>query len=91
MDCTEATTPFNLRMLRSHLIAALRDWKDVFDRFPILDSPACHAIRAYFRLERFTPRYKDTGWKPKWELEDLRERTAIGPVDVKALIDFSLD
>ena len=59
--------------IASRFVVALRDWKDIFDRFPILDSPAYHAIRAYFRWERFTPRYKNTGWKPKWELQDLRE------------------
>ena len=59
--------------IASRFVVALRDWKDVFDRFPILDSPAYHAIRAYFRWERITPRYKNTGWKPKWELQDIRE------------------
>jgi hypothetical protein len=59
--------------IASRFVVALRAWKDIFDRFPILDSPAYHAIRAYFRWERFTPRYKNTGWKPKWELQDLRE------------------
>jgi len=52
---------------------SVREWKDIFDRFPILDSPAHHAIRAYFHWERFTPRYRNTGWKPGWEIQDLRE------------------
>ena len=41
-------------------------WKDVFDRFPVLTSPAYHAFRAWFRWEPLafpanvsmpTPRY----------------------------------
>jgi len=27
-------------------LIALRDWKDIFDRYPVLDSPAFYAIRA---------------------------------------------
>jgi hypothetical protein len=36
----------------SRFVIALRDWKDIFERFPILDSPAYHAIRAYFHWGR---------------------------------------
>ncbi len=44
----------------------LAGWKDVFDRYPVLTSPAYHAFRAWFRWESFpfpaniplpTPRY----------------------------------
>jgi len=34
---------------------ALADWKDVFDKYPVLDSPAYHAFRTFFgwnQLER---------------------------------------
>ena len=42
-------------------------WKDIFDRFPIVTSPAYHAMRAWFRWEAVpvppglhapTPRYQ---------------------------------
>jgi hypothetical protein len=29
-------------------VALFRDWRDVFDRFPIPDSPSYHALRAHF-------------------------------------------
>ena len=32
--------------IASHLVIALRDWKYIFDCFPILDSPASHGIMA---------------------------------------------
>jgi hypothetical protein len=50
--------------IASRFVIALRGWKDIFDRFPILDSPAYHAIRAYFRWERFTPRCKTPAGNP---------------------------
>jgi len=43
--------------IASRFVVALRDWKDIWGRFPILNSPAYHSIRAYFHWERFTPRY----------------------------------
>ena len=33
-------------------IALFRGWRDVFDRFPIPDSPSYHALRAHFRWPR---------------------------------------
>lgn len=63
---------FGIPVASRHVIA-LRAWKDVFDRFPLLDSPAYHAIRAYFGWERLQARYRNTGWKPAWELQDERE------------------
>jgi hypothetical protein len=30
-------------------VALFRGWRDVFDRFPIPDSPSYHALRAHFR------------------------------------------
>jgi hypothetical protein len=33
----------------SDTIALFREWREVFDRFPIADSPSYHALRAYFR------------------------------------------
>jgi len=30
-------------------VTLFRDWRDVFDRFPIPDSPSYHALRAHFR------------------------------------------
>ncbi len=32
-------------------------WKDVFDRFPVLTSPAFHAFRAHFGWERLPARF----------------------------------
>jgi len=32
-----------------YTVDLFRDWHDVFDRFPIVTSPAYHAFRAYFR------------------------------------------
>jgi hypothetical protein len=32
--------------------AVLREWKQVFDRFPLVTSPAYHAFRAWFGWER---------------------------------------
>ncbi|HEY0789721.1 MAG TPA: hypothetical protein VGD78_01535 [Chthoniobacterales bacterium] len=57
----------------SRYVIALRAWKDTFDRFLLLDSPAYHALRAYFRWTRLETRYRNTGWKPPYEIEDLRE------------------
>jgi hypothetical protein len=49
---------FGIPIASRHVIA-LRPWKDVFDRFPLLDSPAYRAIRAYFGWERLQPRYRN--------------------------------
>ena len=47
--------------------ALFERWKDIFDRYPVLTSPAYHGFRAWFRWERMaypanvsppTPRYR---------------------------------
>jgi hypothetical protein len=54
-----------------YTVALFRDWREVFDRFPIASSPAYHAFRRYF------------GWPdvpiernlstPQWEVLDRLE------------------
>lgn len=45
--------------------ALLSDWKEIFDRFPILTSPAYHAFRAWF------------GWAPLPMRTDLPAPTPV--------------
>ena len=46
-------------------------WKDVFDRFPIADSPAYHTFRHWYRWE---PTTRGTcRIMPDWKAADLRE------------------
>ncbi len=53
--------------------SALRAWKETFDRFPLLDSPTYHALRALFGWVSLSRRYGNTGWQAKWEGRDGRE------------------
>lgn len=46
-------------------------WKDVFDRFPIADSPGYHTFRQWYRWNPVTPE-KRLGL-PAWKIDDLRE------------------
>jgi|SRR5947209_6585595 len=52
-------------------VALFRGWRDVFDRYPLPDSPAYHALRAYFR-------WPDVPMEPsfypaQWEVLDALE------------------
>lgn len=46
-------------------------WKEVFDRFPLADSPAYHTFRHWYCWEPVTPE-KRLG-TPAWKISDLRE------------------
>jgi len=46
-------------------------WKDVFDRFPIPDSPGYHAFRHWYRWEP-VPIERRLGI-PAWKVSDMRE------------------
>lgn len=46
-------------------------WKDVFDRFPLADSPGYHAFRHWYRWEP-APIEERVGL-PAWKVDDLRE------------------
>ncbi len=46
-------------------------WKDVFDRFPIADSPAYHTFRHWFRWEPVL--HEKRLGLPPWKIADLRE------------------
>ncbi len=47
-------------------------WKDIFDKFPIPNNPAYHAIRAINGWEE-VPRIYFGGYTPPWERQDQRE------------------
>ena len=46
-------------------------WKDLFDRFPLADSPGYHTFRQWFGWPP-VPRAKRPGL-PAWKIADLRE------------------
>jgi hypothetical protein len=46
-------------------------WKDVFDRFPMLDSPGWHTFRSWYGWEP-VPHTQRLG-TPAWKGDDLRE------------------
>jgi hypothetical protein len=54
----------------------LRQWKDVFDRFPLAGSPAYHALRAFYGWED-TPRLPYFG-KPHYQVLDEIEGRSDG-------------
>ncbi len=47
------------------------DWKDVFDRFPLPDSPGYHTFRSRYRWEPAP--HGSHGLIPDWKAQDMRE------------------
>jgi hypothetical protein len=56
-------------------------WKDVFDRFPILTSPAYHAFRAWFRWERMPYPKGVPAPTPRWVHLDRLEGRESDPCE----------
>ncbi len=52
-------------------VALFRSWRDVFERFPLLDSPGYHALRAHFRWSRMPVAMHPLA--APWEVLDARE------------------
>jgi hypothetical protein len=50
---------------------AFAGWKDIFDRYPIPDSPAYHTFRKWYGWNQIRPE-KRLGL-PSWKIADLRE------------------
>ena len=52
-------------------IALFRGWRDVFERFPIADSPTYHALRSHFRWPRVPA--ERSSYPAPWETLDAIE------------------
>jgi hypothetical protein len=52
-------------------VALFREWRDVFDRFPLPDSPSHHALRAHLRWLRVP--IKPSFYPAPWEMLDALE------------------
>ncbi len=52
-------------------VALFRAWRDIFDTFPILDSPGYHAFRAHFGWPRLA--VESHPYAAPWEVFDARE------------------
>jgi hypothetical protein len=62
----------------------LADWRDVFDRFPVLTSPAYHAMRAWFGWNPIPYPRNVPAPLPRWvHLDRIEER---GPDPCEAMI-----